>query len=700
MLDSIQHDIDTSVTFPDFVIPFLKPWGIERVPGWRALPGVTIPKGWRPTPGEPGYEDPVWRDEHKAMSRELRDHVRPAIHALGNSDPEFAALERIRIARDPNYFGMVYGWIEDPQPLPDEEQDKPYAKFAYQCDNTKLMHDWIYQDRKIKKKIWRTKSRQLGISWDDEIFDTWFYLTQEGKVKLTSRSDRWVDNGLSTEAMLGKIKYNLKKIAEHSPYILPRDPFGNPYPILKLLSRPNYKHNNLINPETGTEILGEPTTTKVARGGTYTYGRVDEDAFIPNLNDLLTSMQGSCPRIFLASTEHFDEGFDHFEGWRAAKREDAATPDRDLPDTVREYNWHQNAYLDREWEQLLLASAVTEEQRQGNAREVFRDPFAGFGQWVYPEARNWREVSRPYRASDPLDITMDPAGTGDDFALLAAQATNDHGQAGMHVLWTYQKQLPNPLRIAHMATGIWPEPGDDCYPWRPDPKSEEAQIGALFYAAWLDGREVRWFSDPAGDQIHSRASFITMFQELTRDLRIREVARLEAIHAALVQDGKESKAPPSPGPITVRFKAIKAHRLFADREYALRALSNHITVQQGVPSAIWAKECAGKSSYNELTPAAVTDPKRKHDRFSHITSCLENYALYFRYRFVDPLDLKGQAKKAQDAALGRGLPATFGNRGLPGGFARRTPALPPGRGHANQAVRTGIPPSRISAPGD
>lgn len=696
-MDNLRHDIDTSVTFPDFIIPGLKPWGIERVPGWRALPGVTIPTGWRPTPGQPSFEDPTWRDDHKQMAHELCDNVRPAIHALGNSDPEFAALERIRIARDPNYFGMVYGWIEDPQPLPDEEQDKPYAKFAYQCDNTKVMHDWIFQDRKIKKKIWRTKSRQLGISWDDEIFDTWFYLTQNGKVKLTSRSDRWVDNGLSTEAMMGKIKYNLKKIAEHSPYILPLDAYGQPYSILKLLARPNYKHNNLINPETGAEILGEPTTAKVGRGGTYTYGRVDEDAFIPNLNDLLTSMQGSCPRIFLASTEHFDEGFDHFEGWQAAKREDAANPDSDLPPTCREYNWHQNRYLDLEWEQRLLASAITEEQKQGIAREVFRDPFAGFGQWVYPEACEWKEVSRPYRANEPLDITMDPAGTGDDFALLAAQATSDNGQAGMHILWTYQKQLPNPLRIAHMATGIWPEPGDDCYPWVPD--TEERLIGEWMYAAWLDGREVRWFSDPAGDQIHSRASFITMFQELTRDLRIRECAKLEAIHQALVEDGQESKAPPAPGPITVRFKAIKAHRLFADREYALRALMNHVTVQTGVASAVWAKECAGRTSYNELTPSAVTDPKRKHDRYSHITSCLENYALYFRYRFVDPLDLKGAAKKLQDALGPRGLPLGFGKR-VPSGLGNRKVALPPGRARPNQAARTGVPPNRASAPGD
>jgi hypothetical protein len=340
---------------------------METVPGFRLRPGMVMPPTWQPTPGEPNpYEDPQWRLDHKAYARRLRDEVRPEIHERGRRDPNFAHIERLKCADDPNYFGMVYGWIQDPQPLPDEEQDKPYAKFAYQCDNTDLQRHALTLPRSQRTKWWRTKSRQLGISWDDEHFDTWFYLFMKGLVKIVSRSEEWVDNGTSTQAMMGKIKYILTKISEHSPYILPTG-----YTILELLSPPNYKHRNLINPVTGTSILGESTTAKVARGGTYTYGRPDEDAFIPKLDQTLTSMQGSCPQIFLASTEDFGEGMSHFEGWQAAKTQ--------APETVREYNWHQNAYLDTAWERDLLASAKTEEQRLGIMREVFRDPFAGFG---------------------------------------------------------------------------------------------------------------------------------------------------------------------------------------------------------------------------------------------------------------------------------------------------------------------------------
>lgn len=148
---------------------------MDIVPGFRLLPGAVMPPGWQPTPGEPNpYEDVQWRIDHKNYAIRLVNETRPLIHELGNGNPEFAAMERLKCAKDPNYFGMVYGWIQDPQPLPDEEQDKPYAKFAYQCDNTTMQREALLLPRSQKTKWWRTKSRQLGISWDDEHFDTWF----------------------------------------------------------------------------------------------------------------------------------------------------------------------------------------------------------------------------------------------------------------------------------------------------------------------------------------------------------------------------------------------------------------------------------------------------------------------------------------------------------------------------------------------
>jgi hypothetical protein len=665
-IDATQINIDRAKWFPDAVIPGLKPYGMETVPGFRLLPGMVMPPTWQPTPGEPNpYEDPQWRLDHKAYARRLRDEVRPEIHERGNRDPNFAHIERLKCADDPNYFGMVYGWIQDPQPLPDEEQDKPYAKFAYQCDNTTTQQQMLGLPRSRRMKLWRDKSRQLGISWDDEHFDTWFYLWLKGQIKIVSRSEKWVDNGSSVEAMMGKIKYILIKIGEHTPYLLPEG-----YSVTQLLSPPNYKHLNLINPVSGAAVFGEATTAKVARGGTYTYGRADEDGFIPNLDQTLTSMQGSCPRIFLASTATFEEGEAHFAGWQAAKEQE--------PDTVREYNWHQNAYLDLQWERDLLASAKTDAARQGVMREAFRDPFAGASNFVYPEARDIPDVNQPYIPEEPLDIIMDPAGAGDDFAFFAAQATALDGTPGCHILWSHQEQFPNPLRVAHIATGIWPERGDECWPWQPD--TTQRQIGELLYALWVDDREVRWFSDPAGDQVHSKASFLTMFRDLTRELRTREYERLKAINIALDEAGKPPRPLPTPYPIAPKFKAIKQHRLFGDREYALRPLIPHITCQAGVPSARWVAECLRRTSNNELTKSAVTEPRRKHDQYSHHASNCENYALYFRYRFVDPLDTKGMRKLQRDLGLrpgpGKGaIPKGFGlnrnvglpnpNRGLP-----------------------------------
>lgn len=672
MLDSQSIDIDTSFSVPDQLIPALAPYGLDRVPGLRNMPGVEVPPGWRPTPGEPSFEDPTWRAEHKDYTRELTTVVRPWIHERGNADPEFAAFEREQCAADPNYFGMVYGWIYEPKPMAGEDKNKPYAKFAYQCDNTALQYDWVFRDWTDQAKLWRSKSRQLGISWDDEHFDTWFYLFCEGQIKLTSRSEDWVDKGDSVETMFGKIKYVLRRLDEHTPYLLPA-------PYKRLLSPPNYKHMQLINPATGTAIYGESANRRVGRGGTYTYGRADEDAAIPDLEETLAAME-SCPRVFLASTESFDIGMEHFDGWQSAKRE--------RPETVREYNWRDNAYLDLAWERRVLASATNDEQRQRVMREYFRDPFAGFSQWVYPEARAIAERNIPYDPSRPLDITMDHAGSGDDFALMACQATAFDGHEGFHVLWGYQKRLPNPLRVAHMATGLWPEAGDACYGWEPD--REEREIGKLLYGLWLDGCEVRWFSDPAADQIHSGASFLMMFRDLTRELRDREVDRLAAQAIADEEAGRPFRSDEELRalrvPVSPRFNALKGKRLFGDREYAFRAVLPFVSVQVGVPSARRVKECAFMTSYNALADAAVTAPKRKHDQYSHHASNLENYSLYLRMGFVDPLDNRELRRRMKQV---RGGLSTPGRRAIPGSFGKR--ALPPPRGLPSRPPPLGAP---------
>src|SRR5215217_3397507 len=133
-MDSGRLDIDTSAWWPDAYIPALKPYGLDRVPGFRLLPGKKMPPKWRPTPGERNpYEDTRWRGEHKDWTRALVDEVRPYIHRRGNASPEVAAIERMLCAQDYNYFGAAYGYIFDPKPRDDEPMRKPYAKFAYQC---------------------------------------------------------------------------------------------------------------------------------------------------------------------------------------------------------------------------------------------------------------------------------------------------------------------------------------------------------------------------------------------------------------------------------------------------------------------------------------------------------------------------------------------------------------------------------------
>lgn len=652
-------DFDTARTFPSATIPALAAYGLAVVPGWRAKRDAgRIPTYWRPTPGEPSpYEDPTWRTEHKAWTRRLRDDVRPQVHAAGNAYPDVAANERLLCANDPNYFGAMYGWLLDPQAKADEPMVKPYAKFAYQCHNTTAQYRLIYQE--ARANLWRPKSRQLGISWDDEHFDTWFYLYGEGAAKLVSRNEKWVYNGKSTESMLGKVLFILTQIEQHTPYLLPEG-----YTLKQLWQTPNFRDLVLINPITGTVLSGEATTTKVGRGGTYTYGRPDEINFIKDFDEALGSLEWATKHIFGASTESLENGDFAMRAWQAAKIE--------RPESVLEFNWHQNAYLDLEWEREVIAAAMTKEQQERLWREAFRDPFAGFGTWVYPEARTLPDAHRPYRPEEPLDTTIDPAGTGDDMAFLACQPTTSDGQQGFHVLFSFERKLPNPERIAHLLTGILPTPGDACYGWEPD--VEERGIMRFYHDAWRHGREMRWFMDPAGDQIHSNTSFWIMLRDKTRALRVRDYERLLAENIARSEHGQPEASLPTPKAIAPRFDIIKKHRLFADREYALRLYLPFVTFQTGVKSAARVREAWGKARYNELSERAVTEPKRRHDESSHLTSCGEYYAIYYRYRHRDPLNTKqlGADLRKLGAPGVPVIPSGFPNRAvIPAALANR-----------------------------
>jgi hypothetical protein len=665
-VDGQKLDIDTAKWWPSATIPGLDPYGLATVPGFRLLPGAVVPAGWRPTPGEPNpYEDTTWRRDHRAWTRKLCDKVRPWIHARGNADPDFAARERALCAADPNYFGAVYGWIFDPKPRADEPMRKPYAKFAYQCHNTTAQQEHIALTHRTA--LWRPKSRQLGISWDDEHFDAWFYLFQEGQAKLVSRNEKLVYNGRSTEAMLGKVIYILSKLDEFTPYLLPAG-----FRIRNLLTRPWFRDLALINPLSETVLVGESTTKEVGRGGTYTFGRPDEAGFIDNLSDAVTSLSEAALHMFFASTERAN---DYLDMWQAAKRE--------TPLSVMEFNWHQNAYLDLAWEREAIANAVSKVQQEGLWREAFRDPFAGFGVWTYPEARELPDANQPYRPDEPLDTTIDPAGTGDSLALMGCQATAVDGNEGFHVLWSYEREMPNPEWVAHVCTGIWPERGDACHGMHPD--AQERELGAFYYEAWRDGRELRWFMDPAADQWHGGDSYLKMFKGKTKELHDREYERLKIEQIVREEAGLRVSALPVPTGIHPRINMLKKFRHMGEREYALRKYLPFVTFQTGVLSASRVRECLGRTRYNDLSDQAVTAPKRRHDQYSHLASCCEYYALYYLKRFIDPLDTRALRKRmtglglpgnAVPSFVRPAVPSNFGKVGaLPGARQERRPPI-------------------------
>jgi hypothetical protein len=610
-LTIIQSEVDVDVNrwFPSAEIPFLKPYGLEVVPGYRLNPDGTEDNSWRAD-----WFD--WRDEvADVRERKERKNETSQLHR----EKEWTLAHNC-----PHYFKAIYGWIAEPRPRKGEATHKPFIPFAVQVHLTNARRALTTDPE--EQDFWNPKSRGLGISWNNQWDEIWYWLATDSRWILSSRNEALVGDIDNVDAMFGKIFYGLRRLPK---FLLPVgfDPH-NPRKWWNT-TRMLLTNHDRSSPGYGSQLVGSPTTKNIGRAGRYTGADVDEAQKIPKLNAVLQSLRGSTFHIYLTGTEGVEEGEDWVDGWQSQKRED--------PRFVFELNYPQNPYQDTLWLERQKKRATTPQQKADIALEYERNYFGGYGDWIYPEARLIAEDDLPYRADAPLDTTIDP-GKDDECAVMVCQPTVK----------------------------------DSCYGQVPGP--EELSIGQFYYDRWINNQETRWFADPAAKARLTNDSFLLMFQTKTGELREREMLKLKAKYIEAEEQGVEYKMPiVDPFGITLQIMRIEegSNRRHDSRHRALRKYLPAITIQKGVISAQRFRTCLMRYQFNPRSPKAVTEAVPLHNQYSHLASCGEYYATYYLYGFVEAM-LKPEKKSGP------------GMRTIPQNFPRKLPprpAPPPERGY-------------------
>lgn len=538
-----------------------------------------------------------------AAWRERIIHLRYEIAELCEHDAEARALELRRCSEDVAYFVVMYGWIDEPRPRKGEDVYKPFIPSAGQIE----LLQWL--QRKIEDPEifdgYISKSRGWGATRTTCAFASWGWRFRAGwRGLLISRKEDVVDKPKDLNSMFGYIDFLISYLPQ---WMLPEG-WDPKYHRLKLLIK---------NPENGSQITGESTTTRAGRGARSTYAIVDEAAFVPDFIMTFGTLSGTTDHRFALSTESFQCGFEWYETW---------TKYRGDSDRVKQLEWWDNPWFDEYW--LAQEEARWEHDPEGFIREYMRDPYAGFGQAIYPIAKDLPTIDYAYNPDAPLLVGVDP-GRADDTAIIFAQF---HGVgADKQLVWldSYEKNGMPAAFYANILTGIAPEYNDPkiepCWVyWEAEGRFKFTDRDKEFMA-WLRNvpySQMRVFCDPAGAQRPINGlSFVEQLLIESKRLRKREA-----------DAGRETATPRG---IAAYYKDLFSRNRHDSLRSSLRKL---------LPNTIFADTWGAERlrlafrnyRMNEPSDKATGEPTPIHDGWSHLVKSAEYLATYVELGVAEP----------------------------------------------------------------
>lgn len=305
------------------------------------------------------------------------------------------------------------------------------------------------------------KSRQMLGSWGACAVLLHRLMHVDGYAALvTSRKQQLVDDGgenSTTSSLMGRIRYLYDSLP---PYIKDRAPV-------------TFNHLRAVCRKHGSHIIGEGTTTNVARGGTFDNVLADEWAFVPQSELAFSSIRAACKSgVWLLSTPNGPDG-----NFARVWRENPAGFDQvRLHWTEHPLRYHGEVDPDTgrptsEWYRQMCASMTPDQI----ARELDIDFSRSASGLVYPEFSYDKHMSNEvaYDSALPLYGCMD-FGIGAATAAYLFQVAPSFPR--VRVLHDYEMENA-PAEVN--ARNVW---------------AMAQQIGFKGLRS-----EVRWYGDPAGN---------------------------------------------------------------------------------------------------------------------------------------------------------------------------------------------------------
>lgn len=136
----------------------------------------------------------------------------------------------------------------------------PFISFGFQDEGFDVLLDSLENGFDVQVE----KTRQMGASWMFCVVTDWCWRFRHGyNFLLLSRKDEYVDKSDEPKSLFWKLDF----IHNHLPrWLMPKG----------WVEREHRKVKRLVNPETGSTIVGEATTEDSGRGGTFSAVLIDE----------------------------------------------------------------------------------------------------------------------------------------------------------------------------------------------------------------------------------------------------------------------------------------------------------------------------------------------------------------------------------------------------------------------------------------
>lgn len=561
--------------------------GLGTVPGYDGTRSGGFRIRWK-----------VWRDAVIKLGYELFEAC--------ENDSEMQARELAICAEDPAYFVTMYCWIDEPRPRHGEDA---YKRFVPSAAQVELLY-WLKGHVELPEPFdgYLSKSRGWGATRIVCAFATWGWRFRPWRGLLISRKEDLVDKPRDLNSMFGYIDF----VVDHLPPWMIPEGYDPRIHRLKLM---------IQNPETRSQVTGESTTTKAGRGARATYAIVDEAAFVPDFVMMFGTLSGTTDHRFALSTESFEEGFEWYEAWKKYESN---------PDKVKQLEWWDNPWFDEYW--LAEEEARWEHDPDGFVREFRRDPYAGFGQAVYPIAKDLLAIDYEYNPDAPLLVGIDP-GRADDTAMVFAQFRGVGENRQLVWLDSYEKNLMPAEFYAHILTGIKPRMGDSCWVYWDSNYGQRFTPRDMEVMEWLRDipySHLRTFCDPSGNNKDlSGLSFIERLLIESKRLRVREWKDATA---------RNEKHPVPRGIVPLYKDLFKLNQHDARRSGLRKILPNTVfSKRDGADRRL--RLAMRNYRMNEPGNKATGEPTPIHDEWSHLVNAAQYLATYIDLGVAEPRNM-------------------------------------------------------------